>query len=247
MSWLVDPKEWFSVYRVIKNKLPGLSFNKDQDAADLLSNILQRRMNVVKFHELILRFKDYGEVFVIGCSEEALDEVERNIKGIKKGLIIAADGAASLLTEFNIVPQVVVTDLDGDLEDLTYLSKKGSVLVIHAHGDNIYRIEDAVPKFEGPLIGSTQVEPRPYVYNFGGFTDGDRAVYVAYHLGFRVVNLVGFNFEKPNPCPGDYRQLDVSISKVKLDIAKFMLKIIAEKGMGFKCFDPRPCQQILQP
>lgn len=247
LSWLVDPREWSSLYRVIKGMLPSLNFDRDQQAADLLSITLSRRTNATKFHELILRFKGYSEVFVIGCSDKALEEFEKNIKDIKKGLIIAADGASSLTVEFNVTPHIVVTDLDGDLEDLSYLSRRGSVLIVHAHGDNIDKIREISSLFEGPLVGSTQVEPRPFVYNFGGFTDGDRAVYVAYHLGFKRINLVGFDFVKPNPCPGDFRPRDVNVSKIKLDIAKLLLKIIVEKGVGFKCFDPRPCEQILQP
>ncbi len=40
------------------------------------------------------------------------------------------------------------------------------------------------------------------LYNFGGFTDGDRAVFLAHHFGSRSIQLLGFDFEnvgeKPN-------------------------------------------------
>ena len=56
--------------------------------------------------------------------------------------------------------------------------------------------------FKGPVVLTTQSVPENTVLNFGGFTDGDRAVCIAQELGARRVLLEGFDFEHPNPKPG---------------------------------------------
>ena len=71
------------------------------------------------------------------------------------------------------------------------------VAIIHAHGDNIAEIKKFVPKFKKNIIGSTQISPLPYenIYNFGGFTDGDRAVFLASHFKAKNIHIIGFDFE----------------------------------------------------
>jgi len=55
--------------------------------------------------------------------------------------VIAADGAAAVLMDIGIVPEVICTDLDGnsetDIEKEILACEKGSIVLIHAHGDNI--------------------------------------------------------------------------------------------------------------
>jgi len=45
------------------------------------------------------------------------------------------------------------------------------------------------------VIGTTQSRPTNGLYNFGGFTDGDRAVFLAKHLDALKIILIGFDFE----------------------------------------------------
>jgi hypothetical protein len=80
-------------------------------------------------------------------------------------------------------------------ELLLSVQKKGCILVLHAHGDNVGRVESLIPKVGG-FIGTTQSIPFDRIYNFGGFTDGDRAVCMAKEMGARGIGLVGFDFEK---------------------------------------------------
>ncbi|MCI0497476.1 MAG: DUF115 domain-containing protein [Thermoplasmata archaeon] len=111
-------------------------------------------------------------------------------------LLVAADGATTALIERGHLPDVIVTDLDGIVEDQIECQRKGSLVVIHAHGDNVDALVRHVPEFEGPIMGTTQVEPFGRLRNFGGFTDGDRAVMIADALGAASIVLAGFRFDR---------------------------------------------------
>ena len=72
------------------------------------------------------------------------------------------------------------------------LEKKATDLAI-----KIDSLEDYVEKFEGGTIGTTQIDPSDFknLYNFGGFTDGDRAVFLASHFKAKKIFLIGFDFD----------------------------------------------------
>jgi uncharacterized Rossmann fold enzyme len=80
------------------------------------------------------------------------------------------------------VPEVICTDLDGnseaDIEKEILACEQGSLVLIHAHGDNMDKLKKYVPRFKH-FIATTQAKPFDNVYNFGGFSDGDRCVFVA--------------------------------------------------------------------
>ena len=44
------------------------------------------------------------------------------------------------------------------------------------------------------VIGTTQAQPLGNIYNFGGFTDGDRAIFLAVALGAAEITLAGMDF-----------------------------------------------------
>ncbi|MGB6500604.1 MAG: 6-hydroxymethylpterin diphosphokinase MptE-like protein, partial [Thermoplasmata archaeon] len=94
-----------------------------------------------------------------------------------------------------LVPTVVVTDLDGPVASEVTASGRGAAVVVHAHGDNLPALETWVPEFPGPVAGSWAGPPRPALFNVGGFTDGDRAAYLAEELGAHRILLWGFEFE----------------------------------------------------
>ena len=79
---------------------------------------------------------------------------------------------------------IIVTDLDGDgnveveVEAETEASRIEVVMVIHGQGDNIRIIRSLVYKLYN-VMGSTQAVPLANVHNSGGFTDGDRCVFLA--------------------------------------------------------------------
>jgi uncharacterized Rossmann fold enzyme len=144
----------------------------------------------------------------------------------KNAVFIAADGAASALKEFGYKCQIIVTDLDGDMGDILDLTAQGAVPIVHAHGDNIERIERFVPSFDC-VIGSTQVQPTKHVFLWGGFTDGDRACFIASSYNPERILMMGMDFgnivgrwSKPE------HRIDYPASErkqIKLEIAKDLI------------------------
>jgi uncharacterized Rossmann fold enzyme len=134
--------------------------------------------------------------------------------------VIAADGATtSLLNELGKVPDIIVTDLDGNVPDQIAANAQGAVVVILAHGDNQEAVRRYVPWFSGLVTPTTQGRPFPGVYNVGGFTDGDRAVMLARHMGVEKVHLLGFDMVDPRPKEGK----DLSVKLRKLEIARELI------------------------
>ncbi|GAB4316423.1 MAG: DUF115 domain-containing protein [Promethearchaeota archaeon] len=100
----------------------------------------------------------------------------------------AADGAARLFLELDKRVDLAFTDLDGLTgPQLENLRSRGTILVVHAHGDNVSLIREREKLIrEGSasnqLLGTTQAPPTKKVINPGGFTDGDRAVCFVHHF-----------------------------------------------------------------
>jgi uncharacterized Rossmann fold enzyme len=113
-------------------------------------------------------------------------------------------------------PVAIVTDLDGDVALQVALSAIDVPLVVHAHGDNRAAVAEHVPVLPGPVLGTTQAEPRGRVRNFGGFTDGDRAACLAVAMGATSLALAGFDFDAPSAKPGR----DASVKARKLAWAR---------------------------
>ncbi len=157
----------------------------DEEAARLLALLLPRD------NLLSLAALTYGNpVTVCGnapCLKDELDKIQ--------GVVFAADAATDVLDSHGIYPDAVFTDLDGASDRLAELNKEGTIVVVHAHGDNIALLKHWVPRFEGPIVGTTQSTPLPHVHNFGGFSDGDRAVFAADELGAEQITLIGFDLD----------------------------------------------------
>jgi uncharacterized Rossmann fold enzyme len=227
MNASISLKEWWPWYDKIIN-IFGYDRSKDQHAADILSYLLsQKAVDPQKLGVLL----SGQPVLVFGAGpslEENLREIAREDL-LKKCVIVSADGATTaLLKVTKVVPDLVVTDLDGDIDDLLHANKLGSIMVIHGHGDNIDRLKRYVPKFEG-VFGTTQVEPRPNVYNFGGFTDGDRAVFLATAMGAKLVALAGMDLGQ---VMGEYSKKwvrSVEVKRLKLKICKELLEWLASR------------------
>jgi uncharacterized Rossmann fold enzyme len=183
-------KEWEPWYCEILDYF-GFSRADDEEAARLLASLLPRddlpALTVLTCGR---------EVTVCGnapCLKDELSEI--------RGVVFAADAAADVLDAHGICPDVVFTDLDGASDRLLSLNESGTIAVIHAHGDNIPLLRYWVPRFKGPVVGTTQSTPLPHVHNFGGFSDGDRAVFAADELGAENIRLVGFNLDDKNVDP----------------------------------------------
>jgi uncharacterized Rossmann fold enzyme len=184
MEW----ERWKPFYLRIVREM-GYSVEGDRKAAQILRTLLIEGDEYLLREELAAVVGKKVYVFGAGPSlERALGEFD-----FSDGTLIAADGATSALLENGLVPDIIVTDLDGRFPDLKIANDRGSFMAAHAHGDNIDKLTAYVPLFSR-ILGTCQTEPLDIVYNFGGFTDGDRAAFLAEELGAREIVLVGFDF-----------------------------------------------------
>lgn len=188
-------EDWEPIYLEILKDM-GYDRNEDEYSARLLSDIMggmgQSRLASLQNLEDLIEGND-----ILICGNAPLLKYELGEIDTSDYCVIAADGATEVLIRAGIIPHIIVTDLDGAIETEIEASQKGSVLVVHAHGDNIPVIKAVVPQLYN-VIGSTQASPLENVFNFGGFTDGDRCVFLALEFGADSITLAGFDFEDPN-------------------------------------------------
>lgn len=144
-------------------------------------------------------------------------------------VVIAADGAAEMCLDLGIIPDFVVTDLDGNYQSLIRAHLEGSIMVIHAHGDNIDKIASQVPFFSN-AIGTTQNFPLKNIYNFGGFTDGDRSVSLAVEFLAREILLVGMDFDSRIGFFSKRKVSNLELKKQKLQIGKYLVGMLLENS-----------------
>lgn len=184
---------WNKCYEEILNEF-NFSRKDDEESAEILSNILES-YGFLSLNELIGKIKSSKKFIVFGAGPS----LEKHIKIIKKYenlsdyILISADGATTALLNNNITPDIIVTDLDGKIDDLITANKNGSIMVIHAHGNNFNEIKKIVKEFKN-VLGTTQSKPIKNLYNFGGFTDGDRSLFLAIALGAEQIILAGMDF-----------------------------------------------------
>ena len=144
-------------------------------------------------------------------------------------VVIAADGATEMCLDLGIIPDFVVTDLDGDYESLVRADSGGSIMVVHAHGDNFDKITSQVPYFSN-VIGTTQNFPLKNVYNFGGFTDGDRSVSLAVEFLAREILLIGMDFDSRIGFFSKRKVSNLDLKKQKLQIGKYLTGMLLENS-----------------
>jgi hypothetical protein len=222
--------DWFPYYQGIRAEF-GYSTEKDQEAANMLSGMIKRKALDAKVLQKKLAGKD---VFVIGAGP-SLDEKIALIKKNKSFVKIAADGTVQALLENKIRPDIVVTDLDGSPAALQKAEKMGAIMVVHAHGDNTEALRKLVPKFK-KLVGTTQVMPVQNVYNFGGFTDGDRCVFLAEEFGAKSIVLVGMDFGNVIGRYSKEEVKDPELKKRKMQSGKHLLEMLAKHSRS-KLYD----------
>jgi len=196
---LMSLEIWLEKYLEI-SKIMGYDIARDRDATRMLACILRDKRIKPPLNKLRDLFCGKN-VIIFGAGpslDDALDSLVLKVPDFhRRASLIAADGASQALIERSIIPHVVVTDLDGDIKSIMHSALKGSVIVVHAHGDNmdkIFRYVEELASVTDLIIGTTQVEPVEPLQNFGGFTDGDRAVFMASNYGAKRIILVGMDF-----------------------------------------------------
>jgi 2-amino-4-hydroxy-6-hydroxymethyldihydropteridine diphosphokinase len=222
--------DWFPYYQDIRKQF-GYSTEMDQHAADLLSRLIRRKALDTK----ILRRKIEGKrILVIGAGK-SLETNTTFLKKNKNSVKIVADGAVQALIERKIKPDIVVTDLDGNLSFLFKAERIGAVMVVHAHSDNVDKLKKNIPKFKH-VVGTTQVMPVKNVYNFGGFTDGDRCAFLAEEFGAKEIILVGMDFGKEIGIYSKGFIKDPKLKMEKMRVARRLLEMLSKRSSS-KLFD----------
>lgn len=182
---------WEGYYKAI---LGSMNYDRDRDevCAYTLSSLLAERTDQLLPLTQLEAMLRGQHVFVFGDGPTlAEDIVGFEFRSVK----VAADGATTKLMDRDVLPDIIVTDLDGGVEDQVEANRRGALVIVHAHGDNQDLVRDWVPRFEGRLLGTTQSRPLEHVENFGGFTDGDRCAFMCDHFGAASIILVAFNFD----------------------------------------------------
>ncbi|MHA1985056.1 MAG: 6-hydroxymethylpterin diphosphokinase MptE-like protein [Promethearchaeota archaeon] len=233
LNYFYEFKDW---YYHIREEFKFDSQN-DLKSRDLLSRILKKKNHKWKLDTILKSFRDRillkPEILIYGCGPSLEETVDTIIK--KKGKAFfdkftnfAADGASVLLREKNIHIDAIFTDLDGITKNEFNYS---SFNIIHAHGDNIEKInqfETEIINFQN-VIGTTQVEPLGNIINPGGFTDGDRILFFLRSLikPFQKLFLIGMDFKD---IVGRYSKLSIEDNQlggqIKIKKLNFAVKLI---------------------
>ncbi len=193
------------------------SEKKDNESAVIL-NLILKKSNV---NEKIVNLVKGKTILVIG-SGPSLSTAIPKLKNLKKSIKIAADSSIKILLENNIIPDIVITDLDGDEMALKKIAKTKSIFVVHAHGDNSEKME--LVKYFKNCIGTTQSKPFSKIQNFGGFTDGDRGVFLANYFEAKRIILFGMDFGNRIGKYSNTKKTEREIKLMKLNKGKLLLE-----------------------
>ncbi len=212
---------WNSRYHKILNEF-GYNKKQDLESAWLLDSILKNHFPIKKIQQII----SGRSVFVVGAGPSLLTSIPilRKYNKIPK---IVADGAIKPIIENMIQPDIVVTDLDGDEKSLLKIGKTETIIVVHAHGDNIAKLQ-LVENFQN-CLGTTQTKSFGKIHNFGGFTDGDRCVFLANHFHAKNIILFGMDFGTKIGKYSKTSILDRRLKIKKLRRGKKLLEWLASK------------------
>jgi uncharacterized Rossmann fold enzyme len=237
MDWL----SWSPLYQRIVLTL-GLDKNQDIEVGEKYYTLL-KKFNPSGFKTVLERILTLNpkRVFVFGAGP-SVEQDFLKFQGLydkNSDLIVAADGSSLFLIQNEIYPKIVFTDLDGSIQALKLLGiTKKSFLIIHAHGDNFNLIKKHISELLlANIVPTVQTLPTPPItYNFGGFTDGDRAVsaILEWFPSLESIYLLGFTFgeiqgrySKPEPLKSHVKASKTKLTK--LNIAKEILEFLATK------------------
>jgi uncharacterized Rossmann fold enzyme len=192
--------EWEPYYKAILADF-GWAAEGDEAAARAMAPLLPDPAPTLARLKALIHGRD---VLVCGKAPRLTDDLARVDRS--KYTVIAADGATSALLNAGTVPDIIVSDLDGSHADLLKANRRGAIVLAHAHADNVPAVMEMVPKLKD-VIGTTQAAPFDHVYNFGGFSDGDRCVFLAKEFGAKSIRIIGFDLDDTNVTPKKLKKL----------------------------------------
>ncbi|WP_029552513.1 6-hydroxymethylpterin diphosphokinase MptE-like protein [Saccharolobus solfataricus] len=199
-------------YKMIRSWF-GFKERDDYISASILNYLITKEYDEAELKELIKG----REIAIVGAGPQ-LDKINK----LKEDVIIAADGAANYLVDIGIVPDIIVTDLDG-----LQTFPKNPIYVVLAHGDNINLLHKV--KEMDKVIPNSQVMPFGRLRLYGGFTDGDRAVVLAKYMKASKIRLYAMDFQSGivGKFSKPYYQRNVPASMIKrkkLEIARMIIE-----------------------
>lgn len=193
---------WEPIYEAILDDF-GFERAADERARDVFVGML-RATDSELFDVETLAFSGQT-VAVAGAGPSLADDHD---VAREADAVVAASSAARTLRADGVDVDCMVTDLDGTPETAIRLTTYGTPVVIHAHGDNNRAIQEYVPQCQlSSVVATTQAAPAPPLRNFGGFTDGDRAAFLADHFGASRLVFPGWDFDDPAVTPMKRRKL----------------------------------------
>ncbi len=215
-------KQWEPIYEKIAKDF-NFQLENEKKVVDVFDKLLNKKklLPLKKLEEII----SGKNVVIFGAGPSLKDSINLHITKIEDSVKISADGATSALLKKNILPDIIVTDLDGNVSDQILANSNGSIIIIHAHGDNISEIKKYLPKLKKDILGTTQINPLAYknINNFGGFTDGDRAVFLASHFNAEKIYLIGFDFDGRIGKYSYMENKDINLKLRKLNWCKYLI------------------------
>lgn len=214
--------EWKPAYQTILQAF-GYSMRGDEASRDWLAAYCRRASCQASLPEMT-----GAKVAVVGGAPQTPTPTQL----ADADVVVAASDAGPRIADAGVSPDVVVTDLDGDPDGVRALATTGVPVVVHAHGDNQPVLEEQLPAFPASaVLPTTQAAPTGPVRNFGGFTDGDRAAFLADHCGADELVFRGW----------DLNDRTVSAEKAsKLDWAARLLYWLEDRrGERFTLLDGR--------
>ena len=183
--------------------LADLGFDRatDEHARDLAAEFAR------PFDERRLSVLDGTCVAIVGAAPSLASELE-SFDEAAVDAIVAASTAVDVLAAHDIAVDLMVTDLDKNVETANRLTHRETAVAVHAHGDNVPALREWLPAFDLDwALVTTQAAPVGAVENAGGFTDGDRAAFLAHTFGARELCFVGWQFDDPSVGPLKARKL----------------------------------------
>lgn len=227
--------DWDKWYEII---LEDFSFDEKDDI--LSAEYLNEKVS--KFNLSHMDFKDRCIVFGAGPSIKKHISYLKSNFNLDEYTLIAADGSTRALLEEDVFPDIIVTDLDGDMDSIIESNRKKSLLFVHAHGDNMDRLKTYLDKLE-KVVPTCQCRAFGSLENYGGFTDGDRAVHIAvYLLKVKKIILAGMDFgsvvtKYSRPEIGVELQEADDFKKKKLFYAKKLIESLKKENLQIEFVD----------
>ena len=210
--------------RIVAGKL-GLDPSRDSVASQYISTMIDCGL-VEKAWKKITELSKNKEALIVG----PVFHDEPACTAGRDTVVIGADGSSLIYYYLTgKFPDITVSDLDGPMILYNMIVQYSKWIVVHPHGDNVYRLATLSYLLEyDKTLYTTQTEDYRCIRNMGGFTDGDRAILLAVLLGFNRIRICGFSNEpvalhKETPGIADHHS-----KRVKLELANQIIGKIKE-------------------